>query len=55
MRLIFENNFGDFLNFASRDIIAQILLNGDGSHISDEGNYIKVVESEIRSTSFDNC
>ena len=52
MRLIFENNFGDFLNFASRDIIAQILLNGDGSHISDEGNYIKVVESEIDVISF---
>ena len=52
MRLIFENNFGDFLNFASRNIIAQILLNGDGSHLNNEGNYIKVEDSEIDVISF---
>lgn len=52
MRLIFDKNFVEFLHFASRDIISQILLNGDGSHLTDEGNYIKVEESEIDVISF---
>jgi hypothetical protein len=52
MRLIFENNFVDFLNFASRNIISQILRNGDGSHLNNEGNYIKVEDSEIDVISF---
>ena len=52
MRLIFDKNFGEFLHFASRDIIAQILLNSEGYHLIDEGNYIKVEESEIDFISF---
>jgi hypothetical protein len=52
MRLIFDKNFSEFLHFSSRDIISQILLNGDGSHLTDEGNYIKVEESEIDVISF---
>lgn len=52
MRLIFDKNFGEFLHFASRDIIAQILLNNEGYHLIDEGNYIKVEESEIDVISF---
>ena len=40
--LIFDKQISDFLSFAQKDsVIAAILLQGNESHIKDEGNYIK--------------
>lgn len=51
--LIFDNEMFEFLRFAQRDsIIAALLLQGDNSHILDEGNYIKRVGDEIDAVSF---
>ena len=46
--LIFDNEMFEFLQFAQRDsIIAALLLQGDHSHIVEEGNYVKRVDNEI--------
>jgi hypothetical protein len=51
--LIFDNEMFDFLQFAQRDsIIAALLLQGDHSHIVEEGNYVKRVDNEIDVVSF---
>lgn len=51
--LIFDNEMFEFLQFAQRDsIIAALLLQGDHSHIVEEGNYVKRVENEIDVVSF---
>ena len=51
--LIFNDEMYSFLQFAQKDsIIAAVLLQGDTSHINDEGNYIKRVEDEIDVVSF---
>jgi hypothetical protein len=51
--LIFDNEMFEFLQFAQRDsIIAALLLQGDHSHIVEEGNYVKRVDNEIDVVSF---
>lgn len=51
--LIFNDEMFSFLQFAQREsIIAALFLQGDSSHINDEGNYIKRVEDEIDVVSF---
>ena len=51
--LIFNDEMYSFLQFAQRDsIIAALFLQGDSSHINDEGNYIKRVDDEIDVVSF---
>ncbi len=51
--LIFDNEMYGFLQFAQRDsIIAALFLQGDNSHINDEGNYIKRDNDEIDVVSF---
>ncbi len=51
--LIFNNEMFEFLQFAQRDsIIAALLLQGDSSHINDEGNYVKRTDDEIDVVSF---
>jgi hypothetical protein len=51
--LIFDNEMFEFLQFAQRDsIIAALLLQGDHSHIVEEGNYVKRVDNEIDAVSF---
>jgi hypothetical protein len=51
--LIFDKEMLEFLNLAQRDsIIAALLLQGNSSHINDEGNYIKRVDDEIDAVSF---
>ena len=51
--LIFNDEMFNFLQFAQKDsIIAAVLLQGDTSHINDEGNYIKRVDNEIDVVSF---
>jgi hypothetical protein len=51
--LIFNDEMFNFLQFAQRDsIIAAVFLQGDTSHINDEGNYIKRVDDEIDVVSF---
>ena len=51
--LIFNDEMYSFLQFAQRDsIIAAVFLQGDTSHINDEGNYIKRVDDEIDVVSF---
>jgi len=51
--LIFDNEMYGFLQFAQRDsIIAALFLQGDTSHINDEGNYIKRDDDEIDVVSF---
>jgi hypothetical protein len=51
--LIFNDEMYQFLHFAQRDsIIAAIFLQGDSSHLNDEGNYIRRVEDEIDVVSF---
>ena len=51
--LIFNDEMYQFLQFAQRDsIIAALFLQGDSSHINDEGNYIKRVDDEIDVVSF---
>jgi hypothetical protein len=51
--LIFDNEMFEFLQFAQRDsIIAALFLQGDHSHIVEEGNYVKRVENEIDVVSF---
>jgi hypothetical protein len=51
--LIFDNEMYGFLQFAQRDsIIAALFLQGDTSHINDEGNYIKRDVDEIDVVSF---
>lgn len=51
--LIFNDEMYSFLQFAQREsIIAALFLQGDSSHINDEGNYVKRVEDEIDVVSF---
>ena len=51
--LIFNDEMYSFLQFAQKDsIIAALFLQGDSSHINDEGNYVKRVEDEIDVVSF---
>ena len=51
--LIFNDEMYSFLQFAQKDsIIAALFLQGDTSHINDEGNYVKRVEDEIDVVSF---
>ena len=51
--LIFNDEMFNFLQFAQKDsIIAAVFLQGDTSHINDEGNYIKRVDNEIDVVSF---
>lgn len=51
--LIFDNEMVDFLVFAQKDsIIAALLLQGNESHIKDEGNYIKCESSEVDVVSY---
>jgi hypothetical protein len=51
--LIFKGEMYNFLQFAQREsIIAALFLQGDSSHINDEGNFIKIVEDEIDVVSF---
>lgn len=51
--LIFDDEFYQFLRFAQRNsILAAILLQGDSSHINDEGNFIKRNSDEIDVVSF---
>ncbi len=51
--LIFNDEMYSFLQFAQREsIIAALFLQGDSSHINDEGNYVKRVENEIDVVSF---
>ena len=51
--LIFNDEMYSFLQFAQRDsIIAALFLQGDSSHINDEGNYIKRSDDEIDVVSF---
>jgi hypothetical protein len=51
--LIFKGEMYNFLQFAKREsIIAALFLQGDSSHINDEGNFIKIVEDEIDVVSF---
>ena len=51
--LIFNDEMYSFLQFAQKDsIIAALFLQGDSSHINDEGNYIKRVDDEIDVVSF---
>jgi hypothetical protein len=51
--LIFDDEMYHFLHFAQRDsIIAALFLQGDSSHINDEGNYIKRSSDEIDVVSF---
>jgi hypothetical protein len=51
--LIFTDEFFSFLQFAQREsIIAALFLQGDSSHINDDGNYIMRVEEEIDVVSF---
>ena len=51
--LIFTDEMYHFLQFAQRDsIIAALFLQGDSSHINNEGNYISRVEDEIDVVSF---
>ena len=51
--LIFNDEMFSFLQFAQREsIIAALFLQGDSSHINDEGNYIKRVEDEIDVVAF---
>ena len=51
--LIFTDEMYSFLQFAQREsIIAALFLQGDSSHINDEGNYVKRVEDEIDVVSF---
>lgn len=51
--LIFNDEMYSFLQFAQKDsIIAALFLQGDTSHINDEGNYIKRVDDEIDVVSF---
>jgi hypothetical protein len=51
--LIFDNEMFEFLQFAQKDsIIAALLLQGDHSHIVEEGNYVKRVDNEIDVVSF---
>jgi len=51
--LIFNDEMYNFLQFAQREsIIAALFLQGDSSHINDEGNYVKRVEDEIDVVSF---
>ena len=46
--LIFDNEMLNFLSFAQRDsIIAALLLQGNESHITDEGNYIKCESDDV--------
>jgi len=51
--LNFNDEMWSFLQFAQKDsIIAAVFLQGDTSHINDEGNYIKRVDNEIDVVSF---
>ena len=51
--LIFNDEMFSFLQFAQREsIIAALFLQGDSSHINDEGNFIKRVDDEIDVVSF---
>jgi hypothetical protein len=51
--LNFNDEMFNFLQFAQKDsIIAAVFLQGDTSHINDEGNYIKRVDNEIDVVSF---
>ena len=51
--LIFNDEMYSFLQFAQREsIIAALFLQGDSSHINDEGNFIKRVDDEIDVVSF---
>ena len=51
--LIFNDEMYSFLQFAQREsIIAALFLQGDSSHINDEGNYVKRVDDEIDVVSF---
>jgi len=51
--LIFNDEMYSFLHFAQRQsIIAAIFLQGDSSHLKDEGNYIKRSEDDIDVVSF---
>jgi hypothetical protein len=51
--LIFNEEVYNFLQFAQRQsIIAALFLQGDSSHINDEGNFIKMVVDEIDVVSF---
>ena len=51
--LIFNDEMYSFLQFAQKEsIIAALFLQGDTSHINDEGNYIKRVDDEIDVVSF---
>ena len=46
--LNFNDEMWSFLQFAQKDsIIAAVFLQGDTSHINDEGKYIKRVDNEI--------
>lgn len=46
--LIFDNEILEFLIFAQRDsTIAALLLQGNESHIKDEGNYVKSEKSDV--------
>jgi len=51
--LIFNDDMINFLNFAQKEsIIAALLLQGNESHLLDEGNYIKIEPTEVDVISF---
>jgi len=51
--LIFNDDMINFLNFAQREsIIAALFLQGNESHLIDEGNYIKIEPNEVDVISF---
>ncbi len=51
--LIFDNEFVDFLMFAQRDsIIAALFLQGNESHLKEEGSYIKSEKSDVDVVSY---